>query len=179
MTDLTDESLLKTLCNGEIKSLGILYERYKGILHNYFFRVTGDQEASNDLLMATFERIYKYRQSYESRKKVRPWIFQIASNLIKDHYKKSKRWVSINTSHYKEKTMNTEVSMDRVARHKKLHKALHQLKPSQRNIISMYYLLEMSYQDISISENISVNNARIKICRSLKKLKEILKDSDL
>jgi len=43
----------------------------------------------------------------------------------------------------------------------------------------MYYLLEMTYEDIAINENISINNARIKVCRALKSLKELLKDSEL
>jgi RNA polymerase sigma-70 factor (ECF subfamily) len=179
MNDSSDEYLLEQLKNGNTKSLGVLYERYKTLLFNYYLRCTRDYDTSNDLLMETFERIYKYCHSYKHLKKVRPWIFQIASNLLKDTYKKSNQFDSIDGSDLELKIVSLHQPADSNFRNKQLHEALARLKPSQRNIVNMYYLLEMSYEDIASNENISINNARIKVCRALKKLKELLKDSEL
>ena len=179
MTSLTDEFLIKELCDGETKNLGIIYERYKVLLFNYFLRTTRDYDVSNDLLMETVERIYKYRFTYNPSKKVRPWLFQIASNLVKDFYNRSNKYVEISKTIYESPVMEAKLSLDSADRSKYLQKALETLKPANRNIINKYYLLEMSYEDIALSENISVNNARIKICRSLKKLKQLLKDSEI
>ncbi len=179
MIEISDETLFEKLKNGDINSLGTLYERYKNLLFNYFLRNTGNYDSSNDLVMETFERIFKYRYSFKSSKKVRPWIFQIASNLVKDYYKKSMNTKSINTIEIENNIVNPEISDDLQYRNKQIQKALKCLKPSQRNIINMYYLLEMSYKDIATSENTSINNVRIKVCRSLKKLNELLKDKEL
>lgn len=179
MIEISDETLLEKLKNGDIKSLGALYERYKNLLFNFFLRNTGSYDISNDLVMDTFERIFKYSHSFNNSKKVRPWIFQIASNLVKDSFKKSKSFKSLNTIDFENNTVNPEISVDMNYRNKQIQKALNNLKPSQRNIIHMYYLLEMSYQDIAACENTSINNVRIKVCRALKKLKEQFKDIEL
>jgi len=179
MTRLTDELLMKNLKNGDTKSLGVLYERYKRILFTFFIRTIQDRDTSNDLLMETFERIYKYRNSYSGTKKARPWIFQIASNLTKDYYKKSGKLETIDKLKQEILMVQPELPDETKSRNRLLHAALYKLKPHQRNIINMYYLLEMTYEDIAINENISINNARIKVCRALKNLKELLKDSEL
>ncbi|WP_297692368.1 RNA polymerase sigma factor [uncultured Eudoraea sp.] len=179
MTGLTDEHLMTNIKNGDTKSLGVLYERYKNILFTFFIRTIQDYNASNDLLMETFERIYKYRSSYSATKKARPWIFQIASNLSKDYYKKWGKRQSIDKLKQEIIMIQPELPDETKSRDKLLHAALNKLKPPQRNIINMYYLLEMTYEDIAANENISINNARIKVCRALKNLKELLKDSEL
>ncbi|WP_299519121.1 sigma-70 family RNA polymerase sigma factor [Winogradskyella sp.] len=179
MIEVKDEILLDRLKNGDIEILGTLYERYKKQIFNHFLRCTRDYDLSNDLLMETFERVYKYCHSFNLSKKVRPWIFQIAVNLLKDTYKTSNRFESIDKTKVTYTIEAQDTSIDESYKHKQLYNALDQLDPYQRNIISMYYLLEMSYEDIATTENMSINNARIKVCRSLKKLKEILKDLEL
>jgi RNA polymerase sigma-70 factor (ECF subfamily) len=179
MTRLTDELLMTNLKNGDTKSLGVLYERYKSILFTFYVRTIQDHDSSKDLLMETFERIYKYRNSYNVKKKARPWIFQIASNLTKDYYKKTGKLQSIDKLKPEIFVVQPELPDETKSRDKLLQVALNKLKPPQRNIINMYYLLEMTYEDIAINEKVSINNARIKVCRALKNLKEVLKDSEL
>lgn len=177
MSSPTDEMLLQALKDGNAEGLGTLYERYKTLLYNFFLKSTQDKDLSSDLLMETFERVYRYRNSFDPNKKVRPWIFQIASNLVKDHYKKSKRISSVDVKNVENQVNAEDDSEDASIRSQLLKMALSQLKPSERSIVSMYYLLEMSYSDIAESEGITVNNARIKVCRALKKLNDLLKNS--
>ena len=172
MTKVTDEILLENLKRGDMNSLGILYERYKSMLFNYFLRTTKDYNASNDLLMETFERIYKYRNSFKSERRVRPWIYQIAVNLTKDHFKRLDKMKVLKNTKSEIKVVNPNALDDKEDNKRELMLALGKLNPSERNIINMYYLLEMEYKDIAINFKISENNARIKVCRALKKLKK-------
>ena len=182
MTDLTDETLLDHLKRGDINALGVLYERYKTVLFNYFLRTTKDYDTSNDLLIETFERVYKYRKSYQSGRKVRSWLFQMASNLTKDYFKKTKQLQDLGKSWGSSKAISSDdsdIPSDIAYRHQQLQRALGQLKATDRELIHRYYLLEMPYEDIAKIENISINNARIKVCRALKTLKTLLKDCEL
>lgn len=177
--NLTDEKLMEKVRDGELNHLGTLYERYKQILFNYFIRVTNNYDASNDLIMETFERIYKYRNSYRGSKKFRNWLFQISNNLINDYYRKSNRLVPLANSNYESETVKPNSLYETNERHKMLYAAMTKLTVSERNIINMYYLLEMTYEEIANTKNISINNARIKICRGLKKLNDLLKKSGI
>lgn len=179
MTHPTDEMVLEELQNGNTVSLGILYERYKTLLFNYFLKVTTDRDVSSDLLMETFERVYKYRGSYKSKKKVRPWLFQIASNLINDYYRTTNPLVAVDSVKVVDESDIPQYAGDASERTRLLQQAMNELKPDQRNMVTMYYLLEMSYNEIALAEGITVNNARIKICRSLKRLNTLLKHSGI
>ncbi|MBT8219376.1 MAG: RNA polymerase sigma factor [Bacteroidia bacterium] len=173
---MTDELLLQKIIRGETQVLGVLYKRYSTLLFNYFYRVTKDYNASNDLLMETFARIHKYRHSYKPSRKVRPWIFQIGSNLLKDHLKKISKTISIHESDVQQIGVQPDRYSEISDRQRRTQQAMARLKLSERNIVTQYYLLEMSYEAIAETENITVNNARIKVCRALKKLKALLKD---
>ncbi len=182
MTEVSDNILLDRLKSGDVKALGLLYERYKSVLHNYFLRATQDYDVSNDLLIETFERVYKYKKSFQSGRVVKSWLYRIASNVMKDHFKKTKQIQDFGNRrkfNVETEVPENDITSDIKYRHQQMYTALERLNPLERNLIQMYYLLEMSYEDMAKSEGITVNNARIKVCRALKKLKELLKDSEL
>ncbi|AXT20446.1 sigma-70 family RNA polymerase sigma factor [Flavobacteriaceae bacterium AU392] len=176
----TEEEIIKRISEKDMRMLGVLYEKYKTILFNHFMRVTLDYDTSNDLLMETFVRIDKYSHTFKGGFKTRSWIYQISNNLIKDHFKKIKRsYTSIHFQAVDEEQTNIVLPIEIAQRDELLYCAISKLSPSERNIISMYYLLEMSYEDIANVENITINNARIKTCRGLKKLNKLLKHSEI
>ncbi len=179
MTKETDEILMRQLRRGELSALGFLYERYKSLLYTYFLRITGDRALSDDLLMNTYERVYRYRQTFKESAAFKPWLYQIANNLLKDEFKRQNRFRN------KEKMLKeNEIAMvsspnDDQERKSLLLKALMKLKPDEQRIIQLYYLLEMPYEEISSLEKITINTARIRVCRALKKLNQLLKNSGI
>ncbi|MBT8178159.1 MAG: sigma-70 family RNA polymerase sigma factor [Eudoraea sp.] len=179
MQPLSDEILMSQVKAGETQALGELYERYKSKLFTYFLRVSGDRAASNDLLMNTFERLYKYRKGFKEDAAFRPWCYQIANNLLKDHFKRQRRNAKLTKAHFTQNEAIHQLEIDNPPNYNVLHKALDQLNPLDKRIITQYYLMEAPYNEIAVMENISVNSARIRVCRTLKQLKELLKNADL
>ena len=179
MKQISDDILMEKIKGGEVDPLGILYDRHKDTLFNYFLRTTYNYEASNDLLMDTFERVYKYRHTFKQGHTFRPWLYRITNNLIKDHFKKTSK--SGTLEHLSQSL--TDESSDKVFDLKNdqelLYAAMQQLPPRERSIINMYYLLEFPYESIAEIENISINTARIIVCRGLKKLNQLLKKAGL
>ena len=175
----TDERLMKEVSSGSMDAMGILYERYKETLYTYFLRVTQDVHGSKDLLMTTFERLSKYKRSYNSTRPFRPWLFQIANNALRDNRNRKKESISTEISNEPVEQNTSVHRIEQEDRKKLLLKALEELPSSDRSIITMYYLLELSYEEIAEQQKISVNNARIRVCRSLKKLHTILSKTDI
>lgn len=175
----TDEQLMEEVLNGASDPLGILYDRYKTILYNYFIRLTNDRPVSKDLLMTVFERLYKYRKSYNPEKKFKSWLFQIANNVVKDHLRHKKRTKTYSEVYDQGHEDNILKQIDMRERKDTLLLAVNKLDAVDRRVISMKYLLELNYQEIAEIEQISVNNARIRVCRSLKKLHTILSKSEI
>ena len=165
------------LQQGITSNLGVLYTRYKIVLLNYFINVTQDHQVSNDLLMELFERVYKYKNSFDPSKAFKSWLYQMSNNLLKDHFKKSSRLKSIDT--FQEEAYEEDFELQQNFKTELLKKALAQLPVSERKVISMYYLLEMPYKEIAALEESSVNSIRIRVCRTLKTLNTLLKNSGI
>ena len=179
MQPLSDEILMSKVKAGATRALGELYERYKGRLFTYFLRVSGNSDTSNDLLMNTFERIYKYRKGFKENSAFRPWCYQIANNLLKDHFKQQKRHSEMTEAGFDKYQAVYEIETDNSHIYNKLHNALNKISPTDKRIITQYYLLESPYSEIALMENISVNTARIRVCRTLKQLRQLLKNEEL
>lgn len=169
---------MKGLQEGNNTCLGKLYERYKTILLNYFVAITRDRDAADDLLMEVFERIYKYRNSFDPSRKFKSWMYQMANNLLHDYRKKLSRSNSLENTK-EEISYQQSYNFDERDRNMLLKKALGRLNEGERKVISMYYLLEIPYSEIAQIEGVSVNSIRIRVCRALKNLNAIITNSGI
>ncbi|NND63548.1 MAG: RNA polymerase sigma factor [Flavobacteriaceae bacterium] len=174
-----DEQIMSKLQQGETQALGLLFERYKTIMLNYFIRMAGDYDTAGDLLMTVFERVFKYRMSYSGQSKFRSWLFQIGNNVLKDYWRKQKRESRRLDETTEAISLDADISEEQQMKYKMLHSALEQLPINEKNRVTLHYLMEMNYEEIAALEGISTNAARISVHRGLKKLNELLKNSGI
>jgi RNA polymerase sigma-70 factor (ECF subfamily) len=73
--------------HGDLDKLAVLYERYNRALFAFFFKVTLNSQASEDLVQTVFFKIIKYRGQYRAEEgSFVTWMFRIAHNANIDHY---------------------------------------------------------------------------------------------
>jgi RNA polymerase sigma-70 factor (ECF subfamily) len=89
--EITDQSLMLAVRDGNLEKLGILFERYHHRLFNFLFRLTGNRHLSEDLVQEVFVRILKYRHTYRGENQFTTWLFQVARNARIDHVRQSPR----------------------------------------------------------------------------------------
>lgn len=88
--DELDARDMRQLAQGHDAALNDLMERHAGKLFQYLVRCLQNEEDASDLAQETFARVYANRLAYDSRHRFSTWLYTIASNLVKDHY----RWRS-------------------------------------------------------------------------------------
>ncbi len=72
---------------GERAALAPLVERYHTPLLGYLYRLTGGNRAlAEDLVQETFLALLR-RQGYQPNRPFRPWLYAVATNLARDHYR--------------------------------------------------------------------------------------------
>jgi len=98
-SDETDESLMASVADGSSNALESLVHRYEQRLFNYLARMSGNRSDADDLFQETFLRVYKHRKRYDRTARFRPWLYQIATNVCKDHlkYMRHRRHASLDT----------------------------------------------------------------------------------
>jgi RNA polymerase sigma factor (sigma-70 family) len=63
-TATSDTELMAAVRDGDLVQLGVLFERHHVGLFNFFLRLTGNRQLSEDLVQEAFIRILKYRKSF-------------------------------------------------------------------------------------------------------------------
>jgi len=88
--DARDRADMERLMAGQDTALNDLMERHATPLFHFLCRMTGNEDDANDLAQETFVRVFKSCKSYRPDQKFSTWLFTIAANLARNHF----RWRS-------------------------------------------------------------------------------------
>src|SRR4051812_46896847 len=80
---------------GAVGRLEVLFDRHHGAILRYFHYLTSNRTLSDDLSQEVFFRVLKYRHTWHSGATFRPWLYQIARNVLADHLRKQKPEVDL------------------------------------------------------------------------------------
>jgi len=88
--DAHDRADMERLMAGHYAALNDLMERHATPIFHFLCRMTGNEDDANDLAQETFVRVFKARESFRPSEKFSTWLFTIAANLARNHF----RWRS-------------------------------------------------------------------------------------
>jgi RNA polymerase sigma-70 factor (ECF subfamily) len=89
-SDLHDQSDMERLAAGHDVALNDLMERHATPVFHFLCRMVGNEDDANDLAQETFVRVYKSRDGFKPGEKFSSWLYTIAANLARNHF----RWRS-------------------------------------------------------------------------------------
>jgi len=81
---------MERLQAGHDAALNELMERHATPVFHFLCRMVGNEDDANDLAQETFVRVFKSCKSFRSNEKFTTWLFTIAANLARNHF----RWRS-------------------------------------------------------------------------------------
>lgn len=166
---------MEQVMQGDLQKASALFESYNKKLYSFFVRLTFDKDLSHDLTQNVFLRMLKYRKSYRKGASFRPWIYQIARNVLADHFRKSDgKWMSDFDEVEKMgiQTFDEHKSEEHQEQEKILHRSLARLPDDQREVLVLSRFQEMKYEEIAAITNTTVSNIKIKVHRAIKKLRQ-------
>ena len=85
-----DRADMERLIAGQDTALNNLMERHATPVFHFLCRMVGNEDDANDLAQETFVRVFKSRGSFRTNEKFSTWLFTIAANLARNHF----RWRS-------------------------------------------------------------------------------------
>ncbi len=88
----TDEELLLGYrSRGDRRAFGQLVHRYERELFGYLRHYLGDAEQAEDVFQQTFLQVHLKCEQFEPGRKVRPWLYTIATNQAIDLQRRNRR----------------------------------------------------------------------------------------
>jgi RNA polymerase sigma-70 factor (ECF subfamily) len=88
--DAQDRADMERLQAGHETALNDLMARHATPVFHFLCRMLANEDDANDLAQETFVRVFKAAQSYRAEQRFSTWLFTIAANLARNHF----RWRS-------------------------------------------------------------------------------------
>lgn len=175
MGQLTDEILMSNVKDGQLSDLGELFERYHVPLYNFFLKLTGDRNASEDLTQNLFYRVLRYKHTFNiSSGSFKSWLYQMARNQHADHYRREKKVAEI-LRHGDEGMESIPEKQQGYAEddYEKLRTALGGLGAVDRELIVLSRFEGLKYAEIARMKDSSVGSVKVQIHRAIKELRNL------
>src|SRR3954463_4472264 len=86
-----EELLLEYRMTGSSAVFETLVKRYERELYNYLRRFLNNQVLAEDAFQATFMQVHLKCHLYDAERKVRPWLYTVATNQAIDIQRRNRR----------------------------------------------------------------------------------------
>ena len=91
MTAPTDEHLLAAHLDGDSGAFREIVSRYHKELFQFVYRFTHNQSAAEDVVQDTFTQLHLSAASFDTTRRLKPWLFTIAANKARDQLRARSR----------------------------------------------------------------------------------------
>jgi RNA polymerase sigma-70 factor (ECF subfamily) len=91
----SDAELFARYAAGEEAAFRLIVNRYKNGLYVFLRRFLNRQDLIDDVFQETFLQLFTSRESFDTSRPLRPWLFTIAANKAKDALRKRQRTAAI------------------------------------------------------------------------------------
>ncbi len=152
-----------------------LVRDHQSSLYAFLFRMTGDHYLAEDLMQDTFVRALRASKGYRPRGRFSAWLFSIAVNLARDHWRKvHSRGSTLPVPGGNAGANPVQDLVEMSAGVERLRKALLTLPFDQRAPLILFYYHDVTYEDIAKCLVIPVGTVRSRIHNAKARLGRIL-----
>ena len=189
----TDEELMFEVQQGDEVAFEQLVQRYQRELLTYLFRKTGSREGADDVWQDTLLNLFRYASQYDTNRKLRPWIYTIATNLFIDWDRRQRRRNGISLEREvvngEEKMLlrniiegrepEAEVEESIAEERMRIRRLVAALPPKQRTAVRLVYFKGLKYREAADQMNIPMGTVKSSLHTALGKLGLALEAEDL
>lgn len=172
----SDEAVAVLVQNGDAESFGILMERYEEKLLRYGRKFLSDREDVKDIVHDVFLQSYKNLKSFDAKQRFSPWIYRIAHNaFVNELRRKSRRPFALpdfdSLLSYAVYEDPAEAERERADMRQMAEQGLSMLKASEREILILFYMEELSYKEIAEVLKMPMGTVSVRLSRAKKALR--------
>ncbi len=183
MKKLSDQEILESVKNGNHSDYSIIVDRYKNKAFSLIKRMLRNEQDAEEVLQDCFVKAYNSLNSFKGEAKFSTWFYRIVYNTTLTRLSSKKR-ITENQMSSIEDTFNLESDYDfRIPETNNMsefvHDLVNQLPDKHASIINLFYLDEMSCEEISKVMNISVSNVKVMLYRARTALKDLILKKNL
>lgn len=191
--DWTDEQLLLAYRDQEDRALfEELVRRYESELMVFLRRFVGDEQLAEDVFQAAFLSVHLRVDQFQETRRVKPWIYAIASNKAIDLQRRLKRHkipsldAPLSDSSASDgqafdpksrledsKVGNPSSNVEKIERCDRIRHVVSLLPPETQQLMNLVFYESMKYADISDTLGIPVGTVKSRVHTAMRKLRTL------
>lgn len=166
-------SLVAQAKTGEKAAISNLWDAITPKLYGYLVNVTREPNLAEDILQETWLKAISGLSKFQPRGvRFSAWLFAIAKNECKQHWRKGNREVPADGTEDNEQ--NTVKPRETLEHNILLEDILKKLSEEDQELLRLRYIGEFSHKEIAKILTISIIAARVRIHRALGRARAIL-----
>ena len=186
LRQLADEELMARAAAGRAplaspegdRAFEELYRRYARRLKGFFFlQLGGDEELAADATHDVFLRAYEARSRYQEGRSVSTWLFTIAYNLCRNHYRsnayEAQLLATLDAEPISEQQI--EVQLDAATLDEALAQVLAELPAPLHQLFSLHYQEELTIPQVAEIVGIPEGTVKSRLHKTMNIIRKKLK----
>lgn len=173
LSSLTDEQLVDHVRTKNRETFSYLIRRYEQKLRRYATYLVNDEELAHDAVQQSFIKAFINLNSFDSKKKFSSWLYRIVHNEAMSLVRKHKIHQTLETVFAVAADQNIEDDFVKQELTSNLHDCVSQIPMMYKEPLTLFYLENKSYEEISDILHIPVGTVGTRINRAKKMVKAV------
>jgi len=174
-----DEALLLRVRDRDPAAMGHFFEHFYDRVYGYLASLLRDRSAAEDLAQETFLKLHGALDRLDPSRDPAPWVFTVASNLARDHWRSGKQRTARQADAEEIETLPSEsagddplATLEQQEQARQVRRALAALPEDARQVILLRSFQEMGFPQIAETLGLSEDAVRQRHSRAVKRLGE-------
>lgn len=160
-------------------AFGELYDRHAAVIYRYAARRAGDfvaDDVTSETFLVAFERLDTFDHA---RDDARPWLFGIATNLLRRHHRAEARILkslakAASRERIEDSSDRIAAQVDASAASSRMASTLKSMAAIDRETLLLYAWADLTYEGIAQAMDVPVGTVRSRLNRARKTLRDTL-----
>ncbi len=180
---ITDELLIRQVLDGRQTAFAALVKRHERYVFTLAMRFVKNREDAHEVSQDSFLKAFRYLSDFRGECKFTTWlykiVFSVAVNFLRGKNQlllsldDDQKPISLPNLSSPDASRELEIGEKSTA----VRQAIEQLSPDDSAIITLFYLCEQSLDEICEITNLTMTNAKTKLCRARQRLSKILSEN--
>lgn len=170
-----ENKYLKRVKNGDAEAFSYFVEKYSDASYSLALGIVKNESEAEDIVQSSFFNAYKRLNTFRGDSKFSTWLYRIVVNESNQRLRRKK--FKADANHPEITEIEAEKSADNPEgkeRKKILRYAISQLKEKESLLIRLFYLCELSHDEISKVTGLTIANTKVILHRAKNNLKRVL-----
>ena len=176
-----DVQLISKVLSGDDEAFTALVRKHQKSVHALAWRKIGDFHIAEEIMQDVFLRVYKHLPKLKDPKQFSGWLYVTTDRLCNTWLRKNKSptesledvpMADIEKTFYEQYVSTQHEEEARSHQQELVKKLLEKLPESERTVMTLYYLGEMTAKEISKFLGVSINTITNRLQRARKRLQQ-------